>query len=303
MGDVETLLRSVPAFAGARDVHVEPLPGGFTNRNYIVAVDGQPSQYVVRIPGERTELLGIDRANEAEAAQRAAALGIGPRVAGKIAAVGTLVTELVPGSHLEPEAFVGRLDEVVALVQRFHESGPLAGRFPIFRVVEWHARDAAAHGVTPPPAYDRLAEVAGRIEAALEVWPVPEVPCHNDLLPGNVLFDAERVWLLDFEYAGMNHPYFDLANLSVNSAFTPEADERLLTAYAGGVTAGRWARLQLMKLMSELREGMWAVVQQAISTLDTDFVSYADDRLASCERIAAAPDLGRWLADAAAGPA
>jgi thiamine kinase-like enzyme len=197
---------------------------------------------------------------------------------------------------------VERLDEVVGLVARFHRSGPLAGRFPIFRVVEWHARDAAIHGVTPPPAYERLATVAARIEAALDAWPIPEVPCHNDLLPGNVLFDDDRAWLLDFEYAGMNHPYFDLANLSVNSAFGPDADERLLTAYAGGVTAGRWARLQLMKLMSELREGMWAVVQQAISTLDTDFVGYAEDRLASCERIAASADLERWLTDAAAGP-
>jgi thiamine kinase-like enzyme len=300
--DVEALVRSLPAFAHV-DLDIAPLPGGVTNRNYLVHVSGDPDRYVVRIPGERTELLGIDRANEAEAATRAAELGIGPRVVGRIEAVGTLVTALVPGVHLEPDAFVGRVDEVVALLRRFHASGPLAGRFPIFRVVEWHARDAAEHGVAPPPAYERLAVVARRIEAAVSAYPTLEVPCHNDLLPANVLFAEDRTWLLDFEYAGMNHPYFDLGNLSVNSTFTPDADERVLTAYAGGVTAGRWARLQLMKLMSELREGMWAVVQQAISTLDTDFVTYADERLANCERIAASADLARWLDDAASGPA
>ena len=54
-----------------------------------------------------------------------------------------------------------------------------------------------------------------------------------------------------------------------------------------------------MKMMSEFREGMWAVVQQAISTLDTDFVTYADERLGSCERLAADREFEQWLDDAA----
>jgi len=115
------------------------------------------------------------------------------------------------------------------------------------------------------------------------------------------LFDEEgdRVWLLDFEYAGMNDRFFDLGNLSVNCGLDKAADRELLRLYFGEVTASRWARLQLMKVMSEFREGMWAVVQQAISTLDTDFVSYADERLGNCERLAAQPKFEQWLADAA----
>ena len=65
---------------------------------------------------------------------------------------------------------------------------------------------------------------------------MPTVPCHNDLLPGNVLFADDRVWLLDFEYAGMNDVFFDLANLSVNSELSPESDDRLLTLYFGQIT-------------------------------------------------------------------
>ena len=97
---------------------------------------------------------------------------------------------------------------------------------------------------------------------------------------------------------GFTDVFFDLANLSVNSELNDEADERLVRSYFGSVTASRWARLQLMKMMSEFREGMWAVVQQAISTLDTDFVGYAEDRLRNCERIASRPDFERWLDDA-----
>jgi thiamine kinase-like enzyme len=295
---VTELVAQVPAWQGA-PVGLAPLHGGITNTNYIATHAGR--RFVVRIPGERTELLGIDRANEAEAALRAAQLGLGPAVAGSLPEIGTLITELIPGHHLEPEPFMARIDDVVSLLRRFHASGPLAGAFPIHRVVEWHARDAARYGVQPPPAYGRLHEQSLRIEAAFAAAPQPAVPCHNDLLPANVLFDDRdgRAWLLDYEYAGMNDRCFDLGNLSVNCGFDDDADDDLLHRYFGGVTPSRRARLQLMKVMSEFREGMWAVVQQAISTLDTDFVGYAAERLDNCERLAAAPAFEQWLHDAA----
>jgi thiamine kinase-like enzyme len=294
--DVERLVRESGLFAD-QPLQIRPLSGGITNRNFVASTDH--GEYVVRIPGERTELLGIDRAYEAEAALRAAELGIGPAVLGMLEAVGTLVTELVEGHHLEPTPFIERIGDVVDLIHRFHDSGPLGGAFPIHRVVEWHARDASARGVMAPKAYERLHQLSRRIEAAFARAPTPLVPCHNDLLPGNVLFAADRVWLLDFEYAGMNDVFFDLANLSVNSELNQEADERLLTLYFGQITKSSWARLQLMKMMSEFREGMWAVVQQAISTLDTDFVSYANERLSNCERLAGRPEFENWLTDAA----
>jgi thiamine kinase-like enzyme len=292
----ERLVRESSLFAG-QTVEIRPLSGGITNRNFVVTTDH--GEYVVRIPGERTSLLGIDRAYEAEAAQRAAELGIGPAVLGMLESVGTLVTSLVDGHHLEPTPFGERLDDVVDLVRRFHDSGPLGGAFPIHRIVEWHARDASAHGVMAPNSYERLHQQSRRIEAAFAKSPMPTVPCHNDLLPGNVLFADDRVWLLDFEYAGMNDVFFDLGNLSVNSELNLESEEQLLTLYFGQVTKSSWARLQLMKMMSEFREGMWAVVQQAISSLDTDFVSYANERLGNCERLASRPEFENWLADAA----
>ena len=293
---MERLVRGSSLFDG-QSVQIRPLSGGITNRNFVVTTDH--GNYVVRIPGERTSLLGIDRAYEAEATRRAAELGIGPAVLGMLQEVGTLVTELVDGHHLEPTPFGERLDDVVELIHRFHDSGPLGGAFPIHRIVEWHARDASAGGVMAPNSYERLHQQSRRIEAAFARSPMPTVPCHNDLLPGNVLFAEDRVWLLDFEYAGMNDVFFDLGNLSVNSELNHDAEERLLTLYFGQVTKSSWARLQLMKMMSEFREGMWAVVQQAISSLDTDFVSYANERLGNCERLAGRPEFEKWLADAA----
>src|SRR5215218_10298724 len=100
--DIDALVARVPSWRGRRTT-CRSLHGGITNHNYVVSVDG--CDYVVRVPGERTELLGIDRANEAEAAERAAQLGIGPPVLGELPTIGTLITELVDGHHLEPDAF------------------------------------------------------------------------------------------------------------------------------------------------------------------------------------------------------
>jgi thiamine kinase-like enzyme len=125
--------------------------------------------------------------------------------------------------------------------------------------------------------------------------------CHNDLLPANVLIGPDQLWVIDFEYAGMNHFVFDLANLSVNCDFDAAADLRMLEAYDGDVSDRRVAQLALMKVMSEMREGAWALVQQAISTLtDVDFAAYAATRLDHCRELCADARFPAWIEAAGA---
>ncbi len=296
------LVQSFPSWAGD-EILLEPLGGGMTNHNVLVRCSSMaPRSFVARLPGESTELLGVDRANECAMTRRAADLGVAPPMLGELSGIGTPVIEYVAGRHLEGADFAARLDEVAVLVSRLHGSGPLARAFPIHRVVEWHARDAVGHGVSLPDAFGALYELSGRIEAAFAATPEPPVPCHNDLLPGNVVFGGspERAWLLDYEYAGMNDRYFDLGNLAVNSDFDEAADVALLQAYFGCVTARHRARLSLMRVMSDVREAMWGVVQQAISTLDTDFVAYAADRFDNARAQLAALDVDATLDAAAA---
>lgn len=294
------VLATFPQWSGA-DVTLEPLSGGITNQNAVVNVSGPaPGRFVVHLPGERTELLGIDRSEQVEAATRAGALGVGPPVVGVLRNAGTPVTEFVTGIHLDGDAFIGRLGDVVALISRFHNSGALRSKFPIHRIVERHLADATAAGAAEPADFGRLRSVSQRIEEAFARSPDPPVPCHNDLLPGNVLFDAGRTWLIDFEYAGTNDRFFDLANLAVNCGLNDTGIESLLSIYLKRpVTDRDRARLSLMTIMSEFREGMWAVVQGVISTLDTDFGAYADEHLTNAVRLADTLDLGELTAAAA----
>lgn len=290
-----SLLAELDGWANA-DISLRVLSGGKTNRNFIATINDE--QFVVRVPGERTEVLGISRVHEANAARHAAQLGIAPPIAGEITAFNTLVTKFVAGEHLAGARFTERIDEVIELIKRFHDGGPIDGSFPIHRIVEAHQRDAHANGVDAPKLWQQLHEVSMRIESAFAKSPDLSVACHNDLLPTNVLFAKDRVWLIDFEYAGMNNAYFDLGNLSVNCDLDESGDEKILLSYFGEVTKQRWAKLQLMKVMSELREGMWAVVQQAISVLEEDFVEYANTRLENCRRLAGAPNFASLLDNA-----
>ncbi len=329
-----SVVARVPAWRD-RSVAVRPLGTGPTTRHFLVTVDDErPDAWVVRFPAEPAGLPGTDRAGELEAATRAAALGIGPPVFGELPEAGTVITRFLPGHHLEPGQVAERLDDVAAVLKRFHGSGPLRASFHVHRVVEWHARTAAAHDLVPPSAYERLHQQSRRIEQAFGVAPTPLVPCHNDLLPAKVLVSdpaadapdtepatdvstdvstdvdaaashASRIWLLDFSSAGMNDVVFDLANLSVNAGLPEAAEHDLLRHYFGSVTPSRWARLQLMKVMSEFRDGMRAVSRQAIAAeagaVDdaADAAVSAEEHLARCERLVARPQFTSWLEDAA----
>jgi len=134
--------------------------------------------------------------------------------------------------------------------------------------------------VTIPDAFRRAHELADRIEASFSSAPSPLTTCHNDLLNANFLRDGDHIWIVDYEYAGMGDVFFDLGNLAVNNGLDEAAQERLLQHYfLGDVRDRHRARLALMTLMSDFREAMWGVVQQAISMLDVDYVDYAGRHL------------------------
>jgi thiamine kinase-like enzyme len=271
----------------------EPLGGGITNRNFEVGLAGG-DHVVLRIGGKDTELLGIDRRAEHQASLAAARLGIAPDVVAFVEPEGYLVTRFVTGRPAGIEVLRGRLGEIATLLRRFHDGPAIPSRFDSFRVVEAYASTAAAHGVAVPAAYERAKRTADAIEAR-RAGQRP-VPCHNDLLNANFIDDGRRLWLVDWEYAGMGDVFFDLANFAVNHELGDEANRELLDAYFGGVHGGDLAALRMMRFMSDFREAMWGVVQQGISDLDFDFAAYADEHFARLERTAADPGFGEALA-------
>jgi thiamine kinase-like enzyme len=257
-------------------VTVEPLGGGITNHNFKIDVGGEA--FVLRIGGEDTQLLGIDRKVEHVASRNAADLELGPEVVAFVEPEGYLVTRYVVGE-------VGEVDvaQAGAALRRLHDGPPIAGRFDSFRVVEAYRAIAVERGVAIPSRYDWASEIAGRIERRRAGQPLR--PCHNDLLSANFICGGERLWIVDWEYAGMGDPFFDLGNFAVNNALDEEGERALLASYGSDDLAS----LVVMRFMSDFREAMWGVVQQGISTLDFDFRAYATEHFERLERTAAEP--------------
>ena len=212
------------------------------------------------------------------------------------------MTRFVPGVAVSAAeiATPNRLAALTAHVRAFHASGALGRTFDCFRVPYEHLETATARGVAIPPWFDRAAELAREIEAAFATAPDAPVPCHNDLNTANWIADGERMWLLDWEYAGMNQRFFDLGALAANNEMDTEAEAALLAGYFGAVTRRHRARLALMKVLSDFREAMWGVVQQGISVLDVDYSVYVDTHFDRLLRNASRRDYGQLLADAAA---
>jgi thiamine kinase-like enzyme len=272
---------------------------GRTNTNF--RVEAGDESFFLRLAGKDTELLGIDRAAEHDAAVTAAAAGVGPEVIAFLPELGCLVTrwltaEPLTEGDLEREEV---LRPVVDAIKAIHAGPPLAWSFDSFRIVEDYRRISEERGVRVPDAYDVAHRIAAEIETAFAEAPMPTRPCHNDLLESNFLRDGDQVWIVDHEYAGTGDPFFDLGNLSINNALSDDAQERLLALYFGNPGDGHRARLKLMRIMSDFREAMWGVVQQGLSTLDIDYVEYARkhfDRLTTTMADERFPD---WLRDAA----
>ncbi len=107
---------------------------------------------------------------------------------------------------------------------------------------------------------------------------------HNDLLPSNLIDDGERLWLIDWDYAGFSTPLFDLANLATNSELAPDDERTLLRLYFGAEpAAGLARRFAGMRCVSLLRETLWSMAAEIHSTLDFDAPAYTARQLARFE--------------------
>jgi thiamine kinase-like enzyme len=289
------------ALLGPREGGVLPLEGGITNRNFRVNFGG--TDYVVRLPGKDTDLLGIDREAERLATKKAAELGLGPKVGAMLDHPPALVTCFVESREVtvaelrEP----GSIEEVARALHGFHESGlDLPTDFYVSQIADEYAEVSQGRGGTLPEAFKGARESARKVVKAVRKNEEHQpVPCHNDLLTANFLNDGEQLVIVDWEYAGMGDRFFDLGNFAVNNELGEEDEGRLLAAYFGEpATPRRQAALKLFRFMSDFREAMWGVVQTSVSELDFDFEAYADKHFKRMAETSADDRFKRWLKEA-----
>ncbi|MDR7126783.1 phosphotransferase family protein [Pseudotabrizicola sp. 4114] len=291
--DIAGLIADIPVLAGWTGP-AQRL-GGLTNRVYRLG------EAILRVPGEGTADY-IDRTAEAVAAEAAAQAGVSPAVMYNDPASGLMVTRYVADTvTMTPDAFrtrPGAPARAALALRQLHQSGQVfATRFELFAMIDDYLRLLSGKDVALPDGYHAVVREAEAVRTALARAPVPLVPCHCDPLCENFLDTGSRMWIVDWEYAGMNDPMWDLGDLSVEAGFDAAQDEAMLTAYFNGpAPAQDVARMVICKAMCDLLWTLWGLIQLANANPADDFQAYAEDRFARCRALMATPGFARHLA-------
>ena len=278
---------ALACWSGAVDP--QPLAGGLTNLNFVVEDRGQ--RFVVRVADD-IPIHGIMRFNELAASRAAHAAGVSPEVVH--AEPGAMVLRFIDGETFG-EAEVRRADadgRILPLLRRVHDDIPKYFRGPVLAF--WVFQAMRSYGIVLREDESRMADELPRFSAIIDeleaaVGPVRLVFAHNDLLAANFMDDGERLWLIDWDYAGLNSPLFDLANLASNNGFSEAEEDRLLEAYfETAVNDEMRGKLHAMKCASLLREAMWSMVSEIHLHIDIDYIAYTAENLERFERTYAA---------------
>ncbi|MFP6731381.1 MAG: choline/ethanolamine kinase family protein [Alphaproteobacteria bacterium] len=265
-------------------VDPQPLTGGLTNLNFVIE-DGR-ERFVVRVADD-IPIHGIMRFNELAASRAAHAAGVSPEVVH--AEPGALVLRFIDGETFgEAEVRQANLEgRILPLLRRVHDDMPKYYRGPLLAF--WVFQSMRGYGIVLREGNSRMVgelprftAINDELEAA--VGSIRLVFGHNDLLAANFMDDGKRLWLIDWDYAGLNSPLFDLANLASNNGFSEAEEDRLLEAYYEATVSDELRRqFKAMKCASLLREAMWSMVSEIHLTIDVDYVAYTAEYLARFE--------------------
>ena len=271
--------RALPIWEGA----VEPalLSGGLSNINLTAEDAGQ--RYVIRV-GEDEPFFGVSRDHELQAFRAAHAAGVAPEVV--YAEPGLMVIRFIEGSSLlpadvrEPEC----LAKVARLFRRLHSEAhkhlestgfmfwPFQHHRSYIRLLQERSDRLHARWRDMLPA---LAEANEELERAM--GPATIVFGHNDLNPQNIMDDGERLWFVDWEFAGFVVDLFDLGVLAMNIEIGPGETDIFLEAYFDApVTDELRHRFATATVTAALRETTWSFVSEVMDKpIDFDFRIYS----------------------------
>jgi thiamine kinase-like enzyme len=279
-----------------RRLEVCELGGGLTNRNYRVTTD-DGGDYVVRVSSTETGLLAIDRDAERHNTTAAWLAGVGAPVIEALPDRNVLVVGFLPGRTLQaPDVRdLATIPRIAAAVRTLHAGPEFHGVFDMRSIRRRYLDVVTEHGFRLPADYLALAPRVEALEAALLPGAETPRPCNNDLLAANFIDDGERVWLIDYEYSGMNEPSFELGNIASESGLDAEQLQVLVAAYWGRWSRSKTCRAETWSLLARYGWTLWASIQASVSPIDFDFWSWGLEKYDSARADLLGPTYDRLL--------
>lgn len=297
--DFLRLVNLVKTATGQEIVNIEIMPGGLTNKNFKV-VTGDDTSIAVRVAGPGTAKY-INRPAEKHNASQMASLGIAPEIYYYDSKTGSQLVEFIDAATMHPEDFNTNphvVTKAAEIMKKYHDSGmefastlnPISKIEEFIEILKAHSFDKRYD------VWDRIADRIAKIEAAYKANPPKLVPCHNDTLAENFMYDGKVMRVIDWEYGGMNDPYFDMACVFVENPLKSEHEELFLKTYFGGeLTEEQRARVLINKFLVNAHWSAWALVQ-IVNGKDHDFYwEYGRTRAVTCNENIDDPNFDRYI--------
>lgn len=204
---------------------VKRLEGGMSNYTYVVETRGK--RYTYRVPGKYAEKF-VDRVEEWDNIQEVNKLDLNNATSYVEIISGEKLAEYVDGVIMSETDVVSYNDLSVQALKKIHNSDLHFKDYNAFGRLSDYERYCREMGFTHPKEYIELRDKLEQMRQAHS--DVPMVPCHCDYQPTNLVISGDKLYVLDWEFAGMNDPFYDIACYG-NAGFDKALS--LLEAYVG----------------------------------------------------------------------
>jgi len=260
--------------------------GGMTNLVHLVKT--KKINLIVRIAGKGTEEY-INREIEFKNASAAWRAGISAEIIWADVKEGVMISKAINEIEtMTPNLFSSRKGSPARAgfaLAKLHNSGETFDfRFELFNMIDDYLKILSTKDVDLPEGYHDIVKAAEPVKESLEANPTPLAPCHCDPLCENFLDDGKNMWIVDWEYSGMNDPLWDLGDLSVEAGMNEVQENEMLEAYFGRApTSAQKGRVIIYKAMCDLLWTLWGLIQLADKNPVDDFRTYSIERFERCK--------------------
>lgn len=252
--------------------------GGLSNKNFKVTIIDK--EYVLRVPGLGSEGMVV-RAFEEQNSLLGCKLGISPCISYFNDKTGVKLTDYIHNAETLNSATIQRgenLRQIAAIYRKLHYSNiRLSNDFNVFHELRKYENLMHKYGATMYAGYDEIRQQMFGMEARLNQLGVQIRPCHNDAVPENFIKDEKgKIYIIDWEYSGMNDPYWEFAALFLESDFTEESQDFFLDCYFdGNIPVEAKEKISIYEFLQDMLWAIWTVIKE---TRGDDFGSYGIDR-------------------------
>ena len=212
-----------------KNIHnIHTLKKGMTNRSFIFTVNNK--RYIMRIPGEGTDKL-IDRREEYDVYQRVKKEPYTEKILYLNPDNGYKISEFLENTRNSDSNNVQDVKESMNVLRKFHSQNyQVDHTFDIWKQIDFYEslRKTASAYRDYEEIKDRVLKLKPFIDDNVTKWSL----CHIDANYDNFLIDQNNnVFLIDWEYAGMQDPDLDIAMYAIYAGYTKEKIDQLINIY------------------------------------------------------------------------